>query len=36
MRHSSITTTMDHYGDIVMDALAQGGEEATHLALNGM
>lgn len=35
MRHSFITTTMDHYGDIVTDALAQAGEKATYLALNG-
>jgi hypothetical protein len=35
MRHSFITTTMDHYGDIVTDALARAGEKATHLALNG-
>jgi integrase len=36
MRHSSITTTMDHYGDIVTDALAQAGEKVSGLALNGM
>jgi integrase len=37
MRHTSITSTMDHYGDIVTSELSQAGEKVAGLALgNGM
>jgi integrase len=36
MRHSSITTTFDHYGDVVTNELAQAGAKVAELALNGM
>jgi hypothetical protein len=36
MRHSSITITMDRYGDVVTDELAQAGDKVAGLALNGM
>jgi integrase len=35
MRHSSIKTTMDHYGDIVTDELAQAFDKVAAIALNG-
>jgi hypothetical protein len=35
MRHSSITTTMDHYGEVVTDEMAQAHGKVVGLALNG-
>ena len=34
MRHASITTTMDHYGDVVTDEMAVASEKVAGLALN--
>jgi integrase len=36
MRHASIQTTMNIYGDVVTDALAQAAEKVSGLALSGM
>jgi integrase len=35
MRHASITTTMDHYGDVVTDEMARASGKLAGLALNG-
>jgi len=35
MRHASITTTMDHYGDVVTDEMAVASGKIAGLALNG-
>ena len=35
MRHASITTTMDHYGDVVTDEMARATGKVAGLALNG-
>jgi integrase len=35
MRHASITTTMDHYGDVVTDQMAVASRKVAGLALNG-
>jgi integrase len=35
MRHASITTTMDHYGDVVTDEMARASGKVAGLALNG-
>jgi integrase len=35
MRHASITTTMDHYGDVVTDEMEQAHGKIVGLALNG-
>jgi len=35
MRHASITTTMDHYGDVVTDEMTVASSKVAGLALNG-
>lgn len=35
MRHASIVTTMDHYGDIISDEMTVASGKITRLALNG-
>jgi len=35
MRHASITTTMDHYGDVVTDEMTTASGKVAGLALNG-
>ena len=36
MRHASIVTTMDHYGDVVTDEMATAHSKVVSLAMNGM
>jgi integrase len=35
MRYASITTTMDHYGDVVTDEMTMASSKVAGLALNG-
>jgi integrase len=34
MRHASIVTTMDHYGDVISDEMTVASGKVTRLALN--
>ena len=36
MRHADICTTMNVYGDVVTDEMAQASAKVTRLALNGL
>ena len=35
MRHASITTTMDHYGDVVTDQMDYATSKVARLAISG-
>jgi len=35
MRHADIRTTMNLYGDVVIDEMAEAGSKVVRLALNG-